>query len=261
MFDTGLRRDIGGEQTFRPPRKGTAFLSLRAATALALCLPPTLAAQAQNDGVPAVLARKDLLSALGAGAVYLVPTVLDITHPEPVACAPCDRSAVPFFDRWAVGPYRSTPNTVSDLLLAGGAVVSWLDLADEGRNGHAGIVASIESVMWAKSVVHLAKTLTHRKRPILYSEDGAAVAAQAGYQESWPSGHAATAAALATSYWLTRNRISSGGKRDPRAWVLVASAVGVAVCRVAAAKHFPSDVVTGLVVGAATAVVVHSIKF
>ena len=202
-----------------------------------------------------------MLSALGAGAVYLVPTVLDISHPDPVACVPCNPSGVPFFDRWTIGPYRSAPNTVSDLLLAGGAAISWLELADEGRNGHAGIIASIESVVWAKTVVHLAKALAYRKRPVLYHEDGAAVAGETKYQESWPSGHAATAAALATSYWLTRNRISSGGKPSPIAWVLVASAVGVAVCRVAAAKHFPSDVVTGLAVGAATAVVVHSIKF
>jgi membrane-associated phospholipid phosphatase len=41
----------------------------------------------------------------------------------------------------------------------------------------------------------------------------------------------------------------------------VAGAVGVGVLRVAAAKHFPSDVVVGAVVGTATGFVLHRLRF
>ena len=75
------------------------------------------------------------------------------------------------------------------------------------------------------------------------------------------AGGIAGAAAMAASYWLTRNRISSGGQNDAHAVILAASAVGVAALRVAAAKHFPSDVLSGLLLGIASAGLVHTVKF
>ena len=52
--------------------------------------------------------------------------------------------------------------------------------------------------------------------------------------------------------------------RDRRwwaAWAALGAATGVAVFRVAAAKHFPSDVLAGLIVGVGTAAITHEIKF
>ena len=253
-------RDSGGLSRTR-----VAPVSVGLSTLLTVCLATSASAQSdlRNEptigNVPTILHPVDVLSAAGAAVVYIVPMIL--IDPDPVSCVPCDRTAVPFFDRWAIAPERPGVGTASDLLRAGIAAFSWLDLADEGPQGRAGIVASIESFMWAESVAQLLKRVVGRNRPVLYTEAGVPVAGLDQKQRSWPSGHAATAAALAVSYWLTRNRISSGGKKDARRWILLAGAVGCAALRVAAAKHFPSDVVAGLAIGTASAVVVHSIKF
>jgi undecaprenyl-diphosphatase len=150
---------------------------------------------------------------------------------------------------------------VSDILLISIGVTSSINLANEGAAGRQGIVSSVESVLITQGISELLKRVVGRKRPVLYTQSGVAVAGVAQNQQSWPSGHAAGAAALATSYWLTRNRVSSGGTNDIHAVALAAGAVGVAALRVAAAKHFPSDVVGGLVLGIATAGFVHTVKF
>jgi membrane-associated phospholipid phosphatase len=168
---------------------------------------------------------------------------------------------VPVFDRWAIAPVRRVPAAVSDVLLVGIGVTSWINLANEGRAGRQGIVSSVETVLIAEGISELVKRLVGRKRPVLYTTAGISGAADPKNQQSWPSGHAAGSAALAASYWLTRNRISDGGSIDAHAWALAAGAVGVAALRVAAAKHFPSDVVPGLILGVATAGLVHTIKF
>lgn len=199
----------------------------------------------------------DAVSILGAGLVMAFPELIGVND-DPVTCVPCDPMAVPSFDRWAIATYRPDMATASDLLRAGLGVITWYDLADEGPVGRAGIVASFESALWAESLAQLVKGFAGRNRPILYTEGGLAVADVQSNQRSWPSGHAATAAALATSYFLTRSRI---GRRDWRVWAIAAGALGVGALRVAAAKHFPSDVATGLALGTATAVVVHAIKF
>ncbi len=62
--------------------------------------------------------------------------------------------------------------------------------------------------------------------------------------------------AFATSYWL--NHPERG--LAPKVIAMVAAA-GVGVLRVAAAKHFPSDVVVGAAVGTLSAVIVHEIRF
>ncbi|MEE8493097.1 MAG: phosphatase PAP2 family protein [Nitrospirales bacterium] len=174
---------------------------------------------------------------------------------------PCDRSSVPFFDRWVIAPTRPVAGRASDVLRASLWAVTWLELVDDGPVGHAGIVASLESTLWAEGAVHLVKALTGRKRPVLYTDAGIEVAHVVSNQRSWPSGHAATAAALATSYCLTRRKLSSDNSPGWRCWLAVAGAVGVGVLRMAAAKHYPSDVLAGFAAGTATAFVVHAIKF
>ena len=52
-----------------------------------------------------------------------------------------------------------------------------------------------------------------------------------------------------------------GGGRRWRCWLAMAGAVGVGVLRMAAAKHYPSDVLAGLAAGTAAAFVVHTVKF
>jgi membrane-associated phospholipid phosphatase len=242
----------------RPALRTRVCLSAVAlSTALLLLLVPAIAATQTRDTT--VVGGGDLLAVVGAGALLLGPALF--LHADSVTCVPCDRSTVPSFDRWAIAPVRSGPAAVSDVLLLGIGVSSWINLANEGAAGRAGIVSSVESVLFAEGVSELLKRVVGRKRPVLYTPEGAAGAGDPQNQQSWPSGHAAGAAAMAASYWLTRNRISLGGKNDAHAWALAASAVGVAALRVAAAKHFPSDVLSGLILGVASAGLVHTVKF
>jgi len=231
-------------------------LAVAALIAFTLCTTTTTEAHAQDT---TAVGAGDILAFVGGAALLIGPSLL--FDADSVTCVPCDRSTVPAFDRWVIAPLRPLPAAISDVFLVGIGVSSWVNLANEGAGGRQGIVSSVESLLIAEGLSELIKRLVGRKRPVLYTPEGAAVAGLAQNQQSWPSGHAAGAAALATSYWLTRNRISSGGGNDTHAIVLAASAVGVAALRVAAAKHFPSDVLGGLIIGIATAGLVHTVKF
>jgi membrane-associated phospholipid phosphatase len=215
-----------------------------------------LAAQEERQRT---LTYKDALLAAGAAAVWLVPIAATWGDPQP-SCAPCDPATVPFFDRWAIREPEVVAMWASDMARAGVAVASWLDLAGEGRVGAQAIVASLESMAWANAVTLLAKDAFGRHRPVMYTDIAHEVADSRSNLRSMPSGHTSTAFALATSYWLSRTRITDEDKPWLR-WVLMAGATTVGVLRVAAGKHYPSDVLVGAAVGVTSAVVIHQIRF
>ncbi len=225
-----------------------------------LCIPAVVLGQTREESPRRIIGPGDVASVAGAAILLAVPELMGINS-DSVRCVPCDRSSVPFFDRWVIAPPRPAANRGSDILRASLWAVTWLDLADDGPVGHGGIVASLESALWAGSTVRLVKALAGRKRPVLYTDAGIEVAHVVSNQRSWPSGHAATAAALATSYCFTRRKLSSDNSPGWRCWLAVAGAVGVGVLRIVAARHYPSDVLTGLAAGTATAFVVHAVKF
>ena len=229
-------------------------------TCALLATPTCVDAQNRTTITPRIIEPRDLASVIGPAFLLAFPEITGIND-DSVVCVPCDRSSVPFFDRWAIAPIRPGARTASDLLRVGVGALAFLDLANEGPVGHAGMVTTIESFLWTEGTVHLVKALVGRKRPILYSSSGADVAHVVSNQRSWPSGHAATAAALATGYCLARRDLSPERKVDWRCWLAAAGAVGVGIMRMAAAKHYPSDVLSGWAAGVGTAFVVHAVKF
>ncbi len=235
-------------------------MNFAVAACAVLAVPTSVGAQSETDTPQKVLEPSDIISVIGPALLYALPELTGINR-DPVLCVPCDPSAVPFFDRWVIAPTRPGGSTASDVVRAGLGVVTGLDLADEGPRGHAGIVASVESYLWAESTVHVVKALLGRKRPVLYTESGIEVADVISNQRSWPSGHAATAAALATSYCLTLRDLSANGTVDWRCWLATVAAAAVGLLRMAAAKHFPSDVLGGWAAGVGAAFAVHAIKF
>src|SRR5207244_661397 len=92
------------------------------------------------------------------------------------------------------------------------------------------------------------KVVTRRKRPVLYTSGAAAAAADRESQQSLPSGHASLAFAAATSYLVLARR-QHLPHRTRNAILLYAGAVGVSALRVAAGKHFPTDVAAGAALG------------
>src|SRR2546428_568532 len=84
--------------------------------------------------------------------------------------------------------------------------------------------------------------------PVLYTSGAAAAVADRENQESLPSGHASLAFAAATSYLVLARR-QHLPHRTRNAILLYAGAVGVSALRVAAGKHFPTDVAAGAALG------------
>ncbi len=225
-----------------------------------LATPACVDAQNRTNDTPRIIEPRDFASVFGPAFLLAFPAITGIND-DSVLCVPCDRSSVPFFDRWVIAPVRPAAGTASDLLRAGVGALALLDLADEGPVGQAGMVTTIESFLWTEGTVHLVKALVGRKRPVLYSSSGIEVAQVTSNQRSWPSGHAATAAALATGYCLARRELSPERKVDWRCWLAAVGAVGVGIMRMAAAKHYPTDVLGGWAAGVGTAFAVRAIKF
>ncbi len=130
-----------------------------------------------------------------------------------------------------------------------------LDLADVGAGQAFYTDAAVfaETLLVNGALVEIAKYAVQRPLPRTYAGDPTLVSQPGGYR-SFYSGHASTTfAALAASSMTLRLRY--GERYWP--WV-VTGLVGtsVAVERVAAGRHFPTDVMVGAAVGMAVGVVV-----
>ena len=219
-------------------------------------LAPPAGLQAQvPDSIPAVTIR-DAVSAGVASVLLVTPRAVGWGTGLP-DCAPCDRADVPAFDRWAISRYKGTWHWASNVGVVALAGLVTADLAL--RRDGARTVAALEAGLWAAGLTEVLKAAVGRPRPVLYTVDAAAAAGSAGSARSFPSGHTAVAFALATTYWLAREDLD--GKPGVLGWLAFGVAAGVGVSRVAAAKHFPSDVLAGAVLGTASGVVVYAIKF
>jgi len=218
-----------------------------------LCANELAALQARDHR----LGARDAALAAGALAIYAAPHLLSINDHAP-SCAPCDRQAVPWLDRWAITEPRHSIDLASTALVMLLVAAETVELARSGP-GHYGEIGYVaESAGWALGTTELIKAGVARKRPVLYTADAPGAADDLDAQRSWPSAHAAVAAALATSYLLTpRERPPPAWRR----WAVVGAAAAVGALRVAAGRHFPSDVVGGAALGVVSAVTVRAVRF
>jgi len=209
---------------------------------------------AQEPAPPFRATWFDAVSVGTAGILYVVPGAVGLPNGAP-SCAPCDPASLPGVDRWALRPVSATVGAVSNLALVGvagsAAFLSVYGLPGAQARGNAAVLAN--SMAWTAATTEWLKVIVRRKRPVLYTSDtsgATAAATDRGNQESLPSGHASVAFAAATTYWmLARREHLPHGTRNTI--LLYAGAVGVAALRVAAGKHFPTDVVAGAALGSA----------
>ena len=135
--------------------------------------------------------------------------------------------------------------TASNVVLVG--VVGGGLLASRTR-GNAAMM--VNAVALTSLTTEWTKALVHRSRPIMYSPQAPSVAGDRDSRRSFPSGHTATAFAVATSYAVMAQR-----QHVPHATrneiLLYAGAAGVGAMRVAAGRHFVTDVLGGAVLGTA----------
>ena len=191
---------------------------------------------------------------LGAtAAVALVPVVF-AAHLPHATCAPCDPAGLPGIDRGTVGAVRTGPATASDVaLLATGGGAGLLLL--RGARGDLAMAREdltvlAQAVGTAMLVSDWAKVLFHRPRPYRYDAASAGSAGTPDAGLSFPSGHTAAAFSAALAYWSIEARRGVAGRHTPEIAALVAGAAVTGALRVAARKHFPTDVLAGAALGA-----------
>ena len=190
----------------------------------------------------------------GAALAITVPTLLaeEIIRRR----CPCDPSEINGFDRGAVGNHDAFADVTSDVT----AVLAMtapplLDLVDVG-GGHAFQVDAVvfaETLLVNGALVEIAKYAVQRPLPRTYAGDRSLIDSPGGYR-SFYSGHTSTVFAALTASAMTL-RLRHGERWWP--WV-VDGVVGssVAVERVAAGRHFPTDVLVGALAGTVVGVVV-----
>lgn len=239
---------LQGDSPTHKPQRVFACLVL---ASLSVCTSTTWA---QESKVEEPATTGQFLSVGASGVVTLVARSLHL-HEMPPDCAPCDPASVPAFDRWAISSQVDLYADLSDYLLLGLALGTWADLA--AAEGGKAALASVEAAGWALAVTELGKAVIGRKRPVMYTEGARAAARDRESLRSMPSGHASVAFALATSYIASTDH---RGNKIP-AVLAGATAVSIAVLRVAAGSHFPSDVTVGAFVGMGSVGVVHTIRF
>jgi undecaprenyl-diphosphatase len=220
------------------------------AVALALWLPGR-AAHAQAPRVaPYGVTWWDAASLSAAGALYLLPGALNLPHGSP-SCAPCDPATLSGIDRWMVRPVVSAADVGSSAVLA--AVAGWTMWAGlaglPAAQARGNLAVFANAAGWSAASSEWLKVLVRRKRPVLYTAGAAAAAGDAENQQSFPSTHVALAFSAATTY-LVMSRREHLPHRTRNVLLLYAGAVGVGALRVAAAKHFPTDVAGGALLGA-----------
>ncbi len=191
----------------------------------------------------------DAASVGAAGALFVLPMALDLPMGPP-SCAPCDPTTVPTLDRSALHTFSTGAGTASDVVLAGvaglTALASLHGLPAAQWRGNFAMLAN--AAAWTAASTEWLKVVVRRKRPVLYTSGAAAGAADRENQQSFPSTHASLAFAAATSYLVLARR-QHLPHRTRNAILLYAGAVGVSALRVAAGKHFPTDVAAAAALG------------
>lgn len=201
----------------------------------------------------------DAASVGTAGVLYLLPSSLGLPHGGP-SCAPCDPGTLPGVDRWGLRPLSPTAGRASDLVLTGVAGFAVFagrrDMPSAQWRGNLAVFAN--TATWTAATTEWLKVVVRRKRPVLYTGDAAAAATDPDNQQSLPSSHTAFAFAAAASYAVIARR-QHLPHRTRNTLLLFGGAVGVGALRVAAGKHFPTDVLAGAALGSAIGWVVPTI--
>jgi membrane-associated phospholipid phosphatase len=201
----------------------------------------------------------DIPVTVGGGIAVLVRVLMKdkLSRISCSTASPCDTTGLNFIDRGTVGNSSShAANVASDLTTAFAiAAPPLLDLLDVGWSQAFGedLMIFAETLAVNTTIHQISNFAVARPRPRTYANDPAYLNTSEGYL-SFYSGHAATvfAALSAASFTL---RLRYGEQVWP--WLVTAALGGsVAVERVLAGSHFPSDCAAGALAGLAIGIAV-----
>jgi membrane-associated phospholipid phosphatase len=134
------------------------------------------------------------------------------------------------------------------LLFVGLFVAGWWTARRSGQVAPmAAVVCAVAATLLAIAVNQPIVAAAHEARPYA-THAGILVLAHRGTDFSFPSDHAVMAGAAAAGLWFVSRRL---------AIVAIFAALVMAFARVYIAAHYPQDVVAGLLLGAAIAIVVY----
>jgi membrane-associated phospholipid phosphatase len=186
---------------------------------------------------------KQLVFAAGMGAMLAGSLFVRPEH----SC-PCDAANVNSFDRFATRQHSAAAARTSDALLYG-ALPGMVLLFGRGESWAADLGAIGETVLANEAVTSTIKKYVARPRPLAYQPNTALD--RDGTYTSFFSGHTSTAFAVSTAFantYIKRHELT--GKKAlllrTGVWALAGT---VGSLRVAAGKHYPTDVLTGAAVG------------
>ncbi len=117
-------------------------------------------------------------------------------------------------------------------------IAGWFLASRKGSKRHA-VLEAAWSAGLALAFTSLIASFVLRLRPFLETPD-VALLIPPPWNTSFPSGHTATAVAIACAFWVADRRVGS---------VAIAVALFVALGRVAVGVHHPTDILGGVAVG------------
>jgi len=194
------------------------------------------------------------VSAIGLGIIGLTVND-DIVPLIPDEINALNRDDVNKFDRGATYNWSPSAGNTSDILAA--ALIlspALLAFSEEVRNDFTPVLTMyFQTLILAEALPLTLKGITQRTRPFAYNEDAPIEEKQTpNARRSFFSGHTSVAFAMAVFLSTVYGDYHPNSKLKPFVWgVSLLTASTVAYLRYAAGKHFPTDIITGALVGSA----------
>jgi membrane-associated phospholipid phosphatase len=178
-----------------------------------------------------------------------------------------NRDNINGFDRIAARQWHTGAAKVSDVLLSSSMVLPFTLLASSNirQDYKTALIIGAETFVLNYGLTNLAKISFQRTRPFVYNPDAPlSKKMEHDARLSFFSGHTSTVASMSFMAAQMYSDYHPHSKANPYVWAAAAVLPTITAClRVRAGKHFPTDVITGYVVGAAVGMLVprlHRIK-
>lgn len=206
--------------------------------------------------------RMDIGIVLGSGAV-LEGSLLFQHRVKALGTddiAGLNRSAVPGFDRIATRCWDKNVALASDYFALSSVLLPSYFYFNRKTRSQSGKIAlvSCESLLFSQAIANVCK-LGLRNRPYLYNPDvELSYKTRPDARMSFFSAHTTTVSSMCFSFALAYQTYMPAARGRTAVWIgAVAMPAVEGYMRVKAGRHFPSDVITGYIVGAGSSYLMH----